>query len=196
MRKLPSRIQAVSALAPSAVTGHASSTAGQGAATATKTARPTAQQVPDSEAARLAGYAPGWLRSSRRSQHRPVSAPGHQPVTPATHPTGQTTLPTGHAPSPQAFSGHTCQALEETTMHQNHPAPGSQHQPQRPARVTAAMTGPPRRQLRDLEKTGWSRGERLRFGWYRLRLAVAEMNYATRRMVELQAIPISGDSRR
>ena len=38
------------------------------------------------------------------------------------------------------------------------------------------------------------RGERLRFPWYRLRLTVAEMNYATRRMVELQAPWISGDS--
>jgi hypothetical protein len=32
------------------------------------------------------------------------------------------------------------------------------------------------------------------FLWYRLRLTVAEMNYATRRMVELQAPWISGDS--
>jgi hypothetical protein len=32
----------------------------------------------------------------------------------------------------------------------------------------------------------WTRGERFRFTWYRLRLTVAEMNYASRRMVELQ----------
>ena len=32
------------------------------------------------------------------------------------------------------------------------------------------------------------------FLWYRLRLTVAEMNYATRRMVELKAPWISGDS--
>jgi hypothetical protein len=31
----------------------------------------------------------------------------------------------------------------------------------------------------------WTRSERLRFLWYRLRLTVAEMNYATHRMVEL-----------
>jgi hypothetical protein len=43
---------------------------------------------------------------------------------------------------------------------------------------------------------GWSRGERLRFLWYRLRLTVAEMNHATRRMVELQAPWISDDRRR
>lgn len=33
---------------------------------------------------------------------------------------------------------------------------------------------------------------RLRFQWQRLRLAVAEMNYATRRMVELQEAPLPG----
>ena len=36
-----------------------------------------------------------------------------------------------------------------------------------------------------------SRGEWLRSQWYRLRLTVAEMNYATRRVVELQAVPAS-----
>lgn len=42
-------------------------------------------------------------------------------------------------------------------------------------------------QVRDLEKMGgWNRRERLRFMWYQARLAVQEMNYATRRMVELQ----------
>jgi hypothetical protein len=33
--------------------------------------------------------------------------------------------------------------------------------------------------------------ERLRFLWYRLRLTISEMNYATRRTVELQAPWIS-----
>jgi hypothetical protein len=42
-------------------------------------------------------------------------------------------------------------------------------------------------QLRHLEKMGpWTRRERLRFLWYRLRLVVREMNYATRRLLELQ----------
>jgi len=42
-------------------------------------------------------------------------------------------------------------------------------------------------QIRRLEKTGgWTCGERLRFLWYRLRLTVQEMNYATRRIAELQ----------
>jgi hypothetical protein len=40
---------------------------------------------------------------------------------------------------------------------------------------------------RQLERSvSWTRGERFRFVWYRLRLTVAEMNYASRRMVELQ----------
>jgi hypothetical protein len=41
---------------------------------------------------------------------------------------------------------------------------------------------------RQLEKSvSWSGRERLRCLWYRLRLTVAQMNYATRRTVELQA---------
>jgi len=32
----------------------------------------------------------------------------------------------------------------------------------------------------------WTGRERLRFLWYRLRLTVREMNYATSRLVELQ----------
>jgi hypothetical protein len=47
---------------------------------------------------------------------------------------------------------------------------------------------------RKLEKSvSWSGRERLRCLWYRLRLTVAEMNYATRRTVELQAPWISED---
>ena len=37
------------------------------------------------------------------------------------------------------------------------------------------------------ERVSWTGRERLRFLWYRLRLTVQEMNYATRRLVELQA---------
>jgi hypothetical protein len=52
----------------------------------------------------------------------------------------------------------------------------------------------PRRQL---EKTvSWTRGERVRCLWYRLRLTVREMNYATRRTVEVQAPWVSGDCTR
>jgi hypothetical protein len=47
---------------------------------------------------------------------------------------------------------------------------------------------------RRLEKSvSWSGRERLRCLWYRLRLTVVEMNYATRRTVELQAPWITGD---
>ena len=41
--------------------------------------------------------------------------------------------------------------------------------------------------MRQLEKTGgWTRGERLRVLWYRLRFTVQEINYASRRLFELQ----------
>jgi len=66
--------------------------------------------------------------------------------------------------------------------------PGHRH----PSSI-ARRTGPTRVpaepvQRRELAKTvSWTRGERLRCLWYRLCLTVAEMNYATRRMVELQA---------
>ena len=47
---------------------------------------------------------------------------------------------------------------------------------------------------RHLEKTvSWTGRERLRCLWYRLRLTVAEMNYATRRTVEVQAPWVTGD---
>ena len=36
------------------------------------------------------------------------------------------------------------------------------------------------------ELVSWTCRERLRLVWYRLRLTVHEMNYATRRLVELQ----------
>lgn len=49
-------------------------------------------------------------------------------------------------------------------------------------------------QRRHLEKTvSWTGRERLRWLCYRLRLTVTEMNYATRRIVELQAPWISDD---
>jgi hypothetical protein len=65
--------------------------------------------------------------------------------------------------------------------------------------AAAAMPGPapgsadlfPRRHLE--ETVSWTGPERLRCLWYRLRLTVAEMNYATRRTVEVQAPWIAGD---
>jgi hypothetical protein len=53
--------------------------------------------------------------------------------------------------------------------------------------LTADLGGSDLAQVRHLEKTGaWTRRERLRILWYRLRLTVQEMNYAARRVVELQ----------
>jgi hypothetical protein len=72
----------------------------------------------------------------------------------------------------------------------------------RPAPGTASVPGPApdpanlvhRRQLE--KSVSWSGRERLRCLWYRLRLTATEMNYATRRMVELQAPWIADDRRR
>jgi hypothetical protein len=56
-----------------------------------------------------------------------------------------------------------------------------------PAVISAAPGPSDHLQLRRLEKTGgWTRHERMRIAWYRLRLTMQEMNYSTRRLVELQ----------
>jgi hypothetical protein len=85
-------------------------------------------------------------------------------------------------------------------MSRNHPIPDRQHPGRLPAPDTAAPASPApgsadlvrRRQLE--KSVSWSGRERLRCLWYRLRLTVAEMNYATRRTVELQA-PWTSDNR-
>ena len=87
-------------------------------------------------------------------------------------------------------------------MHRNPPPPDNERPGDLPAPDTAATANPApgpadlvhRRQLE--KSVSWSGRERLRCLWYRLRLTVAEMNYATRRMVELQAPWISEDRRR
>jgi len=86
-------------------------------------------------------------------------------------------------------------------MYQRKPVPDNE----RPGLVsppkTAATTGPAPSsadpiQRRQLEKSvSWSGREQLRCLWYRLRLTIAEMNYATRRTVELQAPWITEDPR-
>ena len=84
-------------------------------------------------------------------------------------------------------------------MSRNPPTPDSEHPGRLPAPGTAAMASPApgsadlvhRRQLE--KSVFWSGRERLRYLWYGLRLTVAEMNYATRRTVELQAPWISDD---
>jgi hypothetical protein len=84
-------------------------------------------------------------------------------------------------------------------MHRNLPTPDHEHPRRLPAPDRAAMASPVpgsadlvhRRQLE--KSVSWSGRERLRCLWYRFRLTVAEMNYATRRTVELQAPWISDD---
>jgi hypothetical protein len=84
-------------------------------------------------------------------------------------------------------------------MPRNHPTPDHQH-PGRLSPPDIAATASPapgpadllhRRQLE--KSVSWSGRERLRHLWYRLRLTIAEMNHATRRMVEIQAPWISDD---
>jgi len=84
-------------------------------------------------------------------------------------------------------------------MSRNLSTPDQQRPDDLPAPGTAAMASPApgsadlvhRRQLE--KSVSWSGRERFRCLWYRLRLTVAEMNYATRRTVELQAPWISDD---
>ena len=84
-------------------------------------------------------------------------------------------------------------------MTQNHPTPDHQRAGRSPAPDMAAPASPApgsadRVNKHQLEKSvSWSGRERLRCLWYRSRLTVAEMNYATRRIVELQAPWISDD---
>jgi hypothetical protein len=84
-------------------------------------------------------------------------------------------------------------------MHLTQRSPNRTDPDRRPDMGAAAIASPgpdpadlvPRRHL---EKTvSWTGPERLRCLWYRLRLTVAEMNYATRRTVEVQAPWISDD---
>jgi hypothetical protein len=84
-------------------------------------------------------------------------------------------------------------------MSRNRPTPDHQRPGPLPEPGTAAIASPAPGAAdlvhkQQLEKAvSWSGRERLRCLWYRLRLTVAEMNYATRRTVELQAPWISDD---
>jgi len=70
-------------------------------------------------------------------------------------------------------------------MRRNHPTPDQQRPARLPAPGVAPTASPapasadpvPRRRLE--KSVSWSGRERLRCLWYRLRLTVAEMNYAT-----------------
>ena len=76
----------------------------------------------------------------------------------------------------------------------DHQRPGRLPAPYNAATASPAPSPADILRTRQLEKSvSWSGRERLRCLWYRLRLAVAEMNYATRRMVELQSPWISDD---
>jgi len=76
----------------------------------------------------------------------------------------------------------------------DHQRPGRLAAPGTPATASSAPGPADLVHKRQLEKSvSWSGREQLRCLWYRLRLTVAEMNYATRRMVELQAPWISDD---
>ena len=84
-------------------------------------------------------------------------------------------------------------------MHPTDRSPKRQDPDRRLETGTAAMASPAPdspdfTQRRQLEKAvSWTGPERLRCLWYRLRLTVAEMNYATRRTVEVQASWIAAD---
>ena len=84
-------------------------------------------------------------------------------------------------------------------MHPAQHSPNRQNPARTPATGAAAEPGPAPGTAdlihrRHLEKmVSWTGRERLRCLWYRLRLTVAEMNYATRRTVEIQAPWITGD---
>ena len=77
-------------------------------------------------------------------------------------------------------------------MPRNHPTPDHQPPGRLPAPDTAATAGPASGTAdlvhgRQLERSvSWSGRERLRCLWYRLRLELADMNYASRRLVEVQ----------
>jgi hypothetical protein len=70
-------------------------------------------------------------------------------------------------------------------MSQKLPTPD--HQPPDRLHVPSpTATASPVHKRRLERSVSWSGGERLRFLWYRLRLTVAEMNYASRRMTDVR----------
>jgi hypothetical protein len=77
-------------------------------------------------------------------------------------------------------------------MTRRHRRPESKRPARPPAPGTASTAGPgpgpaPLVPMRQLERSvSWSGRERLRCLWYQLRLEIADMNYASRRLVELQ----------
>jgi hypothetical protein len=71
----------------------------------------------------------------------------------------------------------------------NHGTAAASRKPAPPERNGPAMNGPDsteHRVQRAEELVCWTGRERLRFLWYRLRLTISDMNYAQRRIFELQ----------
>lgn len=84
--------------------------------------------------------------------------------------------------------------MHPTQHSQNRQGPARRPQKGAAAEPSPALGSADLIHRQHLEKTvSWTGRERLRCLWYRLRLTVAEMNYATRRTVEVQAPWISGD---
>ena len=72
-------------------------------------------------------------------------------------------------------------------MSRNTPTPDHQRPGHMPASASPAPGSADLIHRRQLEKSvSWSGRERLRCLWYRLRLELADVNYASRRVVELQ----------
>ena len=124
--------------------------------------------------------------------------PCQQPMVPG-HPASheaveETAMSRGHRAADRP--SHT---TKETIMHRAHRSPNRQGPHCRPAPGVAAMpsssSGPADlAHRRHLEKAvSWTGREQLRCLWYRLRLTVAEMNYATQRIIELQAPSMPDD---
>ncbi|HEY2306993.1 MAG TPA: hypothetical protein VGI05_14030, partial [Streptosporangiaceae bacterium] len=109
------------------------------------------------------------------------------------------TAATAAPPDQRQAIRHNPGYTKETAMHPAHRSAHRTDPGRWPDTAAAAMAspGPDPADLvhrRHLEKmVSWTGPERLRCLWYRLRLTVAEMNYATRRVVELQAPWICDD---
>ena len=129
-----------------------------------------------------------WVTRRRSCVVRPLAASDGG--------TSRDGAPAGPATPKPAQPGN---ALKERAMHPTQHSHNRQDPTRRPETGATAAPGPSLGSAdlahrRHLEKmVSWTGRERLRCLWYRLRLTVAEMNYATRRTVEVQAPWITGD---
>ena len=131
-----------------------------------------------------------WLASGFHRKGSPTR--DHATRAPIVTPEAVTTAPIS-CPYWARNPAKTWPSHQEITMYPRQPTADNEPRGARTHRARqAAPARPPssanpikRRQLE--RSVSWSGRERLRLLWYRLRLTVAEMNYASRRMVELQA---------